>query len=113
MNIMLVSVTERTKEIGLRKAIGATNKDILSQFLAEATILTLLGGIVGIALGTFLSFAVTLAITNFTELAWNFIFPWTGVFLGLSVSASIGLIFGIYPARKASRLNPIEALRYE
>lgn len=113
MNIMLVSVTERTREIGLRKSIGATNKDILSQFLAEATLLTLMGGIIGISLGGLLSFIISFAITNFTGLSWSFIFPWSGVFLGLSVSASIGLIFGIYPAKRASKLNPIEALRYE
>lgn len=113
MNIMLVSVTERTREIGLRKAVGATNKDILSQFLIEATLLTLIGGALGIILGSLLSLAITLAIINFAHLAWSFVFPWTGALLGLSVSALIGLVFGIYPAREASLKSPMEALRYE
>lgn len=113
MNIMLVSVTERTKEIGLRKSIGATNRDILTQFLIEAVVLTVLGGIIGIALGGLLSFAIATLISNFTALVWSFTFPWNGAALGLAVSASIGLIFGIYPARHASQKSPMEALRYE
>ena len=113
MNIMLVSVTERTKEIGLRKAIGATNKNILSQFLVEAVILTGVGGIVGIALGTFFSFTLSFLLTHFLGLAWIFTFPLMAAILGIGVSGIIGLVFGIYPAYAASQLSPTEALRYE
>jgi putative ABC transport system permease protein len=113
MNIMLVSVTERTREIGLRKAIGATNKNILMQFLFEATILTGIGGVVGIMLGSGLSFAIALIISKVYGLAWTFTFPWQAAILGIAVSAIVGLIFGIYPARKAAAKSPIEALRYE
>jgi putative ABC transport system permease protein len=113
MNIMLVSVTERTREIGLRKAVGATGKDILMQFLLEATMLTSIGGLVGIFLGATLGFLISLAITKFAGLNWGFSFPIGAALLGLGVAASIGLIFGIYPARQASRKSPIEALKYE
>lgn len=113
MNIMLVSVTERTKEIGLRKAIGATDKDILTQFLLEALLLTVTGGLVGIALGSLFSFVASLAINVFAGFGWQFVFPFSAVLLGLGVSAGVGLIFGLYPARLAAKKNPIEALRYE
>lgn len=113
MNIMLVSVTERTREIGLRKSIGATNKDILTQFLIEATVLTVLGGIIGILLGAGLSFIISQGLTRFANIAWQFNFPWFGALLGLGVSAGIGLGFGIYPARQAALKSPMEALRYE
>jgi putative ABC transport system permease protein len=113
MNIMLVSVTERTKEIGLRKAVGATSKDILIQFLFEAVALTGLGGIVGIILGTAFSVFSSFVINKFTSLSWSFSFPWLAAGIGIIVSASIGLIFGIYPARQAASKSPIEALRYE
>ena len=113
MNIMLVSVTERTKEIGLRKSIGATNRDILTQFLIEAVVLTSIGGVVGIALGTCLAFVIGQILINFASISWPFSFPWTGALLGLFVSASIGLIFGIYPAKHAAAKSPMEALRYE
>jgi putative ABC transport system permease protein len=113
MNIMLVSVTERTKEIGLRKALGATDKDILTQFLLEAVILTGLGGIVGIILGSGLSFLVSNLITKFAGLDWTFSFPISAAILGLVVSSLVGLIFGIYPARQAAKKSPMEALRYE
>jgi len=113
MNIMLVSVTERTKEIGLRKAIGATNKDILRQFLLEAIILTSIGGIIGLTIGLLFSYGISLILSNVLELAWSFTFPIAGALLGIGVSAFVGMIFGIYPARKAARKNPIEALRYE
>jgi putative ABC transport system permease protein len=113
MNIMLVSVTERTKEIGLRKALGATEQDLLIQFLLEATILTVLGGIVGITLGTGFSFAISLVLTNILGLAWLFSFPLQAVFLGVGVAAVVGFVFGIYPAWRAAKLNPVDALRYE
>ena len=113
MNIMLVSVTERTREIGLRKSIGATNKDILTQFLIEAVVLTVVGGIVGVALGAGLSFTIGKILEKFAAIPWPWSFPWQGALLGLGVSAGIGLLFGIYPARKASQKSPMEALRYE
>ncbi|MFH1990247.1 MAG: ABC transporter permease [Patescibacteria group bacterium] len=113
MNIMLVSVTERTREIGLRKALGATGKNILIQFLLEATILTTAGGIIGIALGIFLSFITSFILGHYLALTWQFSIPVLAIILGLGVATLIGLVFGIYPARKASRKSPMEALRYE
>jgi putative ABC transport system permease protein len=113
MNIMLVSVTERTREIGLRKALGATEKNILNQFLLEAVLLTAAGGIIGIILGASFSFLTSLALSKVLALNWKFNFPIPAALLGLGVAAAIGLIFGLYPARKAAKKNPIEALRYE
>jgi len=113
MNIMLVSVTERTKEIGLRKALGATDRDIMAQFLIEAMMLTGIGGLFGIFLGALLSFGVSIVLTEYAGLQWPFAFPLNAALLGFVVSTLVGLIFGLYPARKASRKNPIEALRYE
>jgi putative ABC transport system permease protein len=113
MNIMLVSVTERTKEIGLRKAIGARRGDILKQFLLEAIILTSLGGVVGIILGSLISFGASLVFQQIVDENWKFIFPVGASILAVIVSAGVGLIFGIYPASQASKKSPIEALRYE
>ncbi|MBI4094972.1 MAG: ABC transporter permease [Candidatus Liptonbacteria bacterium] len=113
MNIMLVSVTERTREIGLRKALGATEADILNQFLLEAMTLTGTGGVLGIMFGAVLSFAASVILTRFVGLGWTFTFPVPAALIGLGVSALIGLVFGIYPAREASLKNPIDALRYE
>lgn len=113
MNIMLVSVTERTREIGLRKAIGAREKDILHQFLLEAVFLTGVGGLLGIILGALLSLLVAFVLGSVLKLDWVYVFPLSAVVLGLSVSSAIGLIFGLYPARQAARKNPIESLRYE
>ncbi len=113
MNIMLVSVSERTKEIGLRKAVGATNSEILQQFLIEAIILTMIGGLMGILGGVFFSVTIGFVISNFFLESWSTIIPLNGIILSAIVSTVIGLIFGIYPAKSASRLDPIEALRYE
>ncbi len=108
MNIMLVSVTERTKEIGIRKAIGARRKDIVLQFLFEAMMLTFLGGVLGVFLAVGLSRILMLLIPALPALI-----PAWAVITGLSVSIGVGIIFGVWPARKASRLDPIECLRYE
>ena len=113
MNIMLVSVTERTREIGLRKAIGATNRNILAQFLLEAVGLTILGGSIGIAVGAFAAFLASLVLTRILGISWEYVFPFEAAILGFGVAAAIGLVFGLYPARRAAYLNPIEALRYE
>lgn len=113
MNIMLVSVTERTKEIGLRKALGATNRDILQQFLLEALTLTIGGGVVGVLTATVLAYAVALAVKYYGGLEWKFELPILSVVLGVGMAAIIGVVFGLYPARKAAQKDPIEALRYE
>lgn len=112
MNIMYVSVTERTFEIGLRKSIGAKRKNILWQFLSEAVIITVTGGIIGIILGILISYLISVIATanNFN---WEFTISWTGLLLAIFVSGGIGLIFGLYPARQAANKNPIEALRHE
>jgi len=107
MNIMLVTVTERTREIGLRKALGAKKKTIITQFLTEAIILTITGGFIGMLIGIAISFILSSA------LSLPFTVSFTAVLLAVSVSGAIGIIFGWYPARKASNLQPIEALRYE
>jgi putative ABC transport system permease protein len=108
MNIMLVSVTERTREIGLRRAVGARRLDIVVQFLVEATALTLLGGVLGVALGTAIPEAVHAAFDALPAET-----PLWAVMVGLLVSVSVGIFFGLYPAVKASRLDPVEALRHE
>ena len=113
MNIMLVSVTERTKEIGLRKAVGATNQNILVQFLIEATILTLGGGIIGTILAILLSALTAVVIRTQFALNWQFQLPIGAIIIGITVATAVGLGFGIFPARKAARKNPIDALRYE
>lgn len=112
MNIMLVSVTERTQEIGLRKAVGANNKNILSQFLMESITITFLGGIIGIIGGVIISFIVAV-VAHYLGYDWSFKVSIISILLGVGVSASIGIVFGLYPARKASLLEPVEALRYE
>ena len=107
MNIMLVSVTERTREIGIRIAVGAKGRDILLQFLIESLVLSLIGGTMGIGIGIL----GTLILSNFTE--WPILFSIQAILLAFLFSGSVGVFFGFYPARKASMLNPIEALRYE
>jgi putative ABC transport system permease protein len=113
MNIMLVAVTERTREIGLRKAVGATNGDILQQFLIESVLLTFAGGVIGIAIGAGVVALVYFVLSTFFSIGWVFAFPISAVVLGLLVSGIAGIAFGIYPARQAARKNPIDALRYE
>jgi putative ABC transport system permease protein len=107
MNIMLVSVTERTREIGLRMAVGAKGRDILAQFLIEAVTLSLIGGLIGIVLGVGGSVAIAIAGD------WPMVIGIDSIILAFSFSAAVGVFFGFYPARKAARLVPIEALRYE
>jgi len=107
MNIMLVSVTERTREIGIRMAIGARGSDILAQFLVESVVLSLIGGIIGILIGA----AATFAIPAF--LGWATVLPVGAIVLAFAFAAAVGIVFGVYPARKASRLDPIDALRYQ
>jgi len=107
MNIMLVSVTERTREIGIRLSIGARASDILTQFLTEATVLSLLGGLIGITV----AFGVAYVMNNYTS--QHAVINLTVVLLAFAFSGGVGIFFGFYPARKASRLNPIDALRYE
>mgnify|MGYP000891248114 FL=1 len=112
MNIMYVIVTERIGEIGLKKALGARNRDILNEFLIEAILLTLIGGFLGILTGIFGAFIISKVAQNL-GLDWDFIDPIWGVVLAVSVSALIGIIFGVFPAKNAARLNPIEALNKE
>ncbi|HEU4563202.1 MAG TPA: ABC transporter permease [Gemmatimonadaceae bacterium] len=107
MNIMLVSVTERTREIGIRMAVGARGSDVLTQFLVESIVMSLLGGLVGLAMG----FGGAALLQHFT--GWTTATPPSAVLLAVGFSAAVGVFFGFYPARKAARMDPIEALRYE
>jgi putative ABC transport system permease protein len=107
MNIMLVSVTERTREIGVRMAVGATENDVRRQFLSEAVVLSMFGGAIGVVFGFFASNAVS------AMLKWPTLIPASSILISVLFSAAVGVIFGYYPARKAASLDPIEALRYE
>jgi len=107
MNIMLVSVTERTREIGIRKAVGARSSDVLVQFLIESVVLSVVGGLLGIAFG----WGVSRLINRLG--AFTAVVTWQSVALAVSFSLAVGLFFGIYPARRAATMNPIDALRYE
>jgi len=109
---MYVAVTERTREIGLKKAVGAKPADILSEFLIEAVLVTLLGGVIGIALGAILG-ALVAVIAETNNLVWTFTVPLYAVGLACGVAACLGIGFGVLPARSAAELDPIEALRYE
>lgn len=112
MNSMLIAVSQRIREIGLRKAVGARSNAILQQFLLESVFLTLLGGTVGIALGIGLTYVAALAVAAFGY-EWQFLVPFSSVALGFCVSVAIGIFFGLYPARRASKVSAMEALRYE
>lgn len=112
MNIMLVSLSERIREVGLRKAVGARDRDVMIQFLTESTILTALGGIIGIGLAFLFTFVGSLAARNM-GVSWEISFPVFGFSIAFLVSVLVGLIFGLYPARKASQFDPIEAIREE
>ncbi|MEI8361202.1 MAG: ABC transporter permease [bacterium] len=112
-NIMYVIVTERTAEIGLRKAVGAKVQDIMTQFLIESTLITMLGGLIGIIFGIGISYLIAIVARNFLGLAWKFSLPITGFVVAICFSLVCGVVFGLYPARKAARLDPIEALRTE
>lgn len=112
MNIMLVTVNERTNEIGLRKAIGAKPKDISLQFLIESCLLTIIGGGIGIVVGIFISYLISIG-AKYAGYDWAFSIPMSAILIAFFVSMAIGVAFGFYPARKASKLDPIDALRYE
>jgi putative ABC transport system permease protein len=107
MNIMLVSVTERTKEIGLRLAVGARRRDVLLQFLVEAMVMSLIGGVIGVGIGIVTARTLTAVLDWPTELSALTLVS------AFAIAASVGIVFGYYPARRASRLDPIDSLRYE
>jgi len=112
MNIMLIAVSQRIREVGLRKAVGARNDDVQAQFLIESVFISLLGGVIGIIIGIAISFLISL-VAQFLQYNWPFIISWQSVFVATFVSAVIGIVFGLYPARRAAKISPMEALRYE
>ncbi|MFZ2882762.1 MAG: FtsX-like permease family protein, partial [Candidatus Moraniibacteriota bacterium] len=112
MNIMLLAVNQRIREVGLRKAVGAKNTDVWTQFLIESAFISFLGGIIGIIIGIAIS-GLTAIIIQSLQYVWPFIISWQSIVAAIGVSFAIGIIFGIYPAGKASRISPMEALRYE
>jgi putative ABC transport system permease protein len=107
MNIMLATVTERTREIGIRRALGAKRRDIIMQFVTETVVLASCGGLLGIVLGI----SIPIIITHFTKM--QTIVVWWSPFLAFCISGAVGIIFGIYPAQRAANMDPIEALRHE
>jgi putative ABC transport system permease protein len=107
MNIMLASILERTREIGIRRALGARQKDIVRQFLTEAVLISFVGGLIGILFGTGMSQVIA------WFAGWSTIVTAASILLAFAVSVSVGLVFGIFPATKAARLDPVEAIRYE
>jgi putative ABC transport system permease protein len=114
MNIMLVSVTERTREIGIRMAVGARGRDILRQFLVEAVVLSSIGGLIGVLFGAGGSILMTVILNKLNDNSeWPMYVSYQAAAVAMLFAASVGIFFGYYPARKASRLDPIEALRYE
>ena len=112
MNIMLASVHQRIQEIGLRKALGAKNADIMTQFLAESVAVTLLGGIIGMVIGSLISYLIAV-VARYLGYDWDLVIAPSSIILGLAVTLFVGIVFGIYPAQRAAKLNAIEALRYE
>jgi len=113
MNIMLISVQEKTREVGLRKSVGATDKDILKQFLIETIVLSLLGGIIGLAIGILFAFGIAKGVQAAGYPDYQFIVSFGAIVVSLVVTTLIGLVFGVYPARRAAQLDPIDALHYE
>lgn len=113
MNIMLVSVTERTSEFGLRKAVGAKNREVLYQVLLESIYITIVGGVIGIIIGILFSFVAGKFMASSLGIIWQFTIPIPAILIGFVTAVAVGLIFGLYPAKKAAQLSPIEALRYE
>jgi ABC-type antimicrobial peptide transport system permease subunit len=107
MNIMLVLVIERTHEIGLRKALGAENRDIMTQFLVESILICVVGGLLGVFIGALISWSIS------SLLGWNVIVSWHSIILAFTFSVLVGIVFGIWPAWRAAKLLPVEALRYE
>jgi putative ABC transport system permease protein len=112
MNIMYVIVSERTSEIGLRKAVGAKFKDIMSQFIVESILITVIGGLIGIFIGILFSYLISVG-ANYFGLDWRFSIPYKAYFVAFGFSLVFGVIFGVYPAAKAARMEPVEALRKE
>jgi ABC-type antimicrobial peptide transport system permease subunit len=112
MNIMLISVNQRIKEVGLRKAVGAKKKDVLLQFLVESATVSLIGGIIGIISGVLVSFVAAIIVQQLGY-DWPFLVSLNSIVVALAVSLVVGIVFGVYPAKKASEISPMEALRYE
>jgi len=112
MNVMLIAVNQRIREVGLRKAVGAKNVDVIFQFLVEAAAVSVLGGLIGIILGLLITLLISVVVQALGY-KWPFLISPVSIFVAIAVSVLIGIIFGLYPARKASRISPMEALRYE
>ena len=113
MNIMLIAVKEKTREVGLRKSVGATDSDILKQFLIETIVLSLLGGIIGLVIGVLLAFGIAKGVQAAGYPDYKFMVSIGSIFMSLGVTSLIGLVFGVFPARRAAQLDPIDALHYE